>query len=78
LVTTLPHPTRDSSIEWKVTRLYESCMALDTIESDKYTPLRKIINQMGMVNYIFILKVYVRCTVIGYVVHDVSLIVSLF
>jgi len=53
-------------------------MALDTIESDKYTPLRKIINQMGMVNYIFILKVYVRCTVIGYVVHDVSLIVSLF
>lgn len=47
LVTTLPHPTRDSSIEWKMTRLYESCMALDTIESDKYTPLRKIINQMG-------------------------------
>ncbi|XP_021937704.1 protein gone early isoform X2 [Zootermopsis nevadensis] len=47
LVATLPHQTRDSSIEWKMTRLYESCMALDTIESDKYTPLRKIINQMG-------------------------------
>jgi hypothetical protein len=55
LVTTLPHPTRDSSIEWKITRLYESCMALDTIESDKYTPLRKIINQMGIANVVFIL-----------------------
>jgi predicted metalloendopeptidase len=47
LVTTLPHPTRDMSIEWKMTRLYESCMALDTIESDKYTPLRKMIDQLG-------------------------------
>lgn len=47
LVTTLPHPTRDISIEWKMTRLYESCMALDTIESDKYTPLRKMIDQLG-------------------------------
>jgi hypothetical protein len=55
LVTTLPHPTRDSSIEWKMTRLYESCMALDTIESDKYTPLRKIIYQMGIANAVFIL-----------------------
>jgi hypothetical protein len=55
LVTTLPHPTRDSSIEWKMTRLYESCMALDTIESDKYTPLRKIINQMGIANDVFVL-----------------------
>jgi endonuclease III len=54
LVTTLPHPTRDSSVEWKMTRLYESCMALDTIESDKYTPLRKIINHMGMINYKYI------------------------
>lgn len=59
LVTTLPHPTRDSSIEWKITRLYESCMALDTIESDKYTPLRKIINQMGMVHYILFLQVFI-------------------
>ncbi|PSN48713.1 hypothetical protein C0J52_08789 [Blattella germanica] len=47
IVTTLPHPTKDSSIEWKVKRLYESCMALDTIESDRYTPLRKIINILG-------------------------------
>jgi hypothetical protein len=54
LVTTLPHPTRDMSIEWKMTRLYESCMALDTIESDKYTPLRKMIDQLGIVNFIFI------------------------
>jgi hypothetical protein len=54
LVTTLPHPTRDISIEWKMTRLYESCMALDTIESDKYTPLRKMIDQLGIVNFIFI------------------------
>jgi len=53
LVTTLPHPTRDMSIEWKMTRLYESCMALDTIESDKYTPLRKMIDQLGIVNFTF-------------------------
>jgi hypothetical protein len=68
LVTTLPHPTRDSSIEWKMTRLYESCMALDTIESDKYTPLRKIINQMGIANDVFILIKLVRSTIIVHVI----------
>ena len=52
LVTTLPHPTKDSSIEWKVKRLYESCMALDTIESDRYGPLRKIIHQLGKGTFI--------------------------
>ena len=53
MVTTLPHPTRDMSIEWKMTRLYESCMALDTIESDKHTPLRKMIDQLGIVKFYF-------------------------
>ncbi|XP_069683411.1 protein gone early isoform X2 [Periplaneta americana] len=47
LVTTLPHPTEDSTVEWKLARLYESCMALDTVDSDNKLPLRKIISQMG-------------------------------
>lgn len=41
-------------------------MALDTIESDKYTPLRKIINQMGNLNYIvfFWMCIYYACYLI--------------
>ena len=64
MVTTLPHPTRDNSIEWKMTRLYESCMALDTIESDKYTPLRKMVDQLGIVNFAFILTNVASCQIV--------------
>lgn len=57
-----------------MTRLYESCMALDTIDSDKYTPLRKIINQMGTINYIFVVThVYLeRIYYICYLIKEIK------
>jgi hypothetical protein len=39
-------------------------MALDTIESDKYTPLRKMIDQLGIVNFTFILTSVASCQII--------------
>ncbi|KAF4520934.1 hypothetical protein B566_EDAN008909 [Ephemera danica] len=47
LIGTLPHPTRVSSLPWKVKHFYDSCMALDNVETDKALPLRKIITQLG-------------------------------
>jgi hypothetical protein len=58
-----------------MTRLYESCMALDTIDSDKYTPLRKIINQMGTINYILLLLWHVyweRICYICYLIKEIK------
>ena len=40
-------PSQFNSVEWKVHNFYESCMALDFVESDKEKPLLKVINSLG-------------------------------
>ena len=40
-------PSQFNSIEWKVQSFYQTCMALNFIESDREKPLMKIINSLG-------------------------------
>nr|CAD7396102.1 unnamed protein product [Timema poppensis] len=47
LIVTLPHPVKVSSVTWKLKHFYESCMALDNLETDKDQPLHRIINELG-------------------------------
>nr|CAD7585853.1 unnamed protein product [Timema genevievae] len=47
LIVTLPHPVKLSSVTWKLKHFYESCMALDNLETDKDQPLHRIINELG-------------------------------
>lgn len=47
VIATLPYPTRVNSVTWKTKYLYDSCMALDNIETDGKRPLIRIINELG-------------------------------
>jgi len=49
VIATLPYPTKISSTTWKMKTFYDSCMALDNIETDKHGPLKKIINELGKI-----------------------------
>ena len=40
-------PSQFNSVEWKVHKFYESCMALSFVESDQDKPLLKVINKLG-------------------------------
>ncbi|XP_075237037.1 endothelin-converting enzyme homolog [Lycorma delicatula] len=47
LITTLPYPTKTTSLGWKIKYWYESCMALENIEVDEARPLRRIFTELG-------------------------------
>lgn len=51
VISVLPHQTRTNSLTWKIKNFYDSCMALDNIETDNEVPLKKIITQLGMFTY---------------------------
>uniref|UniRef100_A0A1B6L0T8 Endothelin-converting enzyme 1 n=1 Tax=Graphocephala atropunctata TaxID=36148 RepID=A0A1B6L0T8_9HEMI len=47
LILTQPHPTQISSFAWKTKYFYESCMAMDNIETSKEVMLISHINSLG-------------------------------
>lgn len=47
LITTMPHPDRANTLNWKLKYFYDSCMALDNIETDGGRPLNRIITELG-------------------------------
>lgn len=47
LITTMPHPERANTLSWKLKYFYDSCMALDNIETDGGRPLNRIITELG-------------------------------
>ena len=48
LINTQPVRQELNSVDTKVKRFYQSCMALEYIEADKEKPLKKIISSLGI------------------------------